>query len=846
MVQLQSSSLFHRHATTAFRFCLPLALLTSLLLTGCGSGSDGPVGEATAGLNAAGIDEYPRAYRSVLSGKRTELSADELGLTTGSNDTVLWRQLSGPTLLLSDSASEQFAFDAPAAATTAAVELEALVTRENGRQEKLPVTVTAVNEHQVVTVADASYRLSTVGEGGACRAPTAPPNASPTTLERVFPGISIPSPADMDQAPGDDSHWYVTSILGRKIYRFANQPDVSEADVVLDLAGQAGRLRSLAFHPLFASNGKIYVQIHNGRDLSQGTSIREFTWSPTLDAFDPRSERVILQVALPHENTADGEHPGGQLNFGNDGYLYAALGDGTQPGVFSQFSQDTDLLWGSLLRIDVDGGNPYAIPADNPFANGGGRPEIYAWGFRHPWKWNFDRATGELWLADVGWVSREEINRVVAGGNYGWPFREGNIACPRCEVDRVTVAVDPESFIDPLVDYDRDTGKSITGGYVYRGADIPDLQGVYVFGDYVTGKVFALRQDGSGQHAIELIAESSLSLVSFAQDIGGELYALDFSDGHIYRLAANPAQPDSDFPTRLSATGCVDMTDPERVLPGMIPYSVQSPLWSDGAQKSRWLSLPPDGKIEAIAGSGGDLGLPPGTVLVKHFRLFNRLIETRLFIRHDDGEWAGYSYAWNDSETEAELLPGARLRSVDGQIWRYPSRSECLQCHTLAAGRSLGLTLRQLNTHLSDGDTLYSQLLMLESLNLFSSAPDRKQEFAVLNNTDASVAARARAYLHVNCSGCHRPQGGGDRSTLDLRIETPLADMNLCNALPVVDTLGNPRARLLRPGEPANSILLTRMQRRDAYRMPPIGSAVIDDPAVDLMTRWIASLDGCQ
>ncbi len=846
MVKLQPFSQRHPSTASAIGPRLPqVALVTSLLLAGCGA-SDGPSDGAATALNTTSVDEYPRAYRSVIAGQRTPLSADELGLTVTSTDTLVWRQVSGPTLVLSETDSGGIVFDAPGAVTTAAVELEALVTREDGRQEKLPITVTAVNESQVVPVADTRYRLRSAETGGACKAPPPPPMNSPTRLVRAFPAISIPSPADMDQAPGDDSHWYVTSILGRKIYRFANRPDVSQSDVVLDLASRDARLRSLVFHPQFSSNGKIYVQIHNGKDLRLGTSILEFTWSPALDAFDPDSERVILQVPLPHRNTADGEHPGGQLNFGNDGYLYAALGDGTQPGVFSEFSQDTALLWGSLLRIDVDGEDPYAIPADNPFANGGGRPEIYAWGFRHPWKWNFDRATGELWLADVGWVSREEINRVVAGGNYGWPFREGKIACPRCEVDRVTVNVDQDSFIDPLADYDRDTGKSVTGGYVYRGSDIADLQGVYLFGDYVTGKVFALRQDGSGDYAIDLIAQGSLSLVSFAQDLRGEIYALDFHDGHIYQLAANTEQPDSDFPTRLSATGCVDMADPERLLPGMIPYSVQSPLWSDGAEKSRWLALPPGGKITAIAGSSGDLDFPPGTVLVKHFRLFNRLLETRLFMRHDDGEWAGYSYAWNDSETEAELLPGARVRSVDGQLWRYPSRSECLQCHTLAAGRSLGLTLRQLNTQHFDGDSLYGQLQMLENLNLFSFTPGRDREFAVLNNEDAPVAERARAYLHVNCGGCHRPQGGGDRSTMDLRIETPLAEMNLCNARPVVDTLGNAQARLLSPGEPGNSILLTRMQRRDAYRMPPIGSAVIDEPAVELIAQWIASLEGCQ
>ncbi len=821
------------------------ALLTlSLVIAGCGGSSDRS-GTTEAVVRAESTD-LPRVYRSLVAGQRTELSPASLGVATGAGDTLALRQLGGPAAGLSTPDAQQLVIDVPAVATAAELALELVVTRDSGDEERLPITVTAVNSAQVVEVPSTRYRLDAAPDVGECRAPPPPPSTSPARLTRAFPGITLPSPVDMDQAPGDPQHWYVSSLLAKKIYRFPDRDDATDADVVLDLNALEGRLRSIAFHPDFADNGRVYIQLHNGKDLREGTTIREYTWSQALDAFDPATERIILQVELPHADSSIGEHPGGQLNFGNDGYLYSALGDGTQPGVFSQFSQDTDLLWGSMLRIDVDNGDPYTIPGDNPFATGGGRPEIYAWGFRHPWKWNFDRATGEIWLADVGWVSREEVNRVVAGGNYGWPLREGQIACPRCEVEKITVSVDADSFVEPVIDYDRETGKSITGGYVYRGASIPDLTGVYVFGDYITGKVFALRPDGSGAYAIETIAQASISLVSFAEDSEGELYALDFKTGYIHALLPNSEQPADDFPSRLSQTGCVDMAEPERALPGLIPYSVQSPLWSDGADKGRWLSLPGGARIDRMPDSAGDFELPPGTVLVKHFRLFNRMIETRLFMRHDDGQWAGYSYAWDDSETEAWLLPGASVRDVDGQQWRYPSRSECLQCHTRAAGWSLGLTTRQLNTHQFDGESLYSQLRMFDELDLLDFEPDYNLDHPVLDNGDASVAARARAYLDVNCAGCHRPGGGGDRSTMDLRRDTPLAAMNLCNARPIVDTLGNPQARLLQPGEPANSILLARMQRRDAYRMPPIGSAIVDAEAVALVADWIGSLQHCE
>jgi mono/diheme cytochrome c family protein len=231
--------------------------------------------------------------------------------------------------------------------------------------------------------------------------------------------------------------------------------------------------------------------------------------------------------------------------------------------------------------------------------------------------------------------------------------------------------------------------------------------------------------------------------------------------------------------------------------------------------------------------------------LVKHFRLFNRLIETRLFMRHEDGQWAGYSYEWDDSESEAYLLEGAKEKDVNGQTWRYPSRAECLQCHTEAAGRSLGLTSRQLNTFLSDGERLYSQLQMFRDLSLFDFSPDKTRVFAAMDNGDASLGARARSYLDVNCSGCHQPDGNAGRATMDLRIGVPLQEMDICDIEPKVDNLGNLQAKLLRPGDPSSSIIFLRISNHDANRMPPIGSNELDQPAIELMQSWIYSLDQC-
>jgi uncharacterized repeat protein (TIGR03806 family) len=621
---------------------------------------------------------------------------------------------------------------------------------------------------------------------------------------------------------------------------------VSTSEVVLDRSDDPAKVRSLEFHPDFAVNGKIYVTTQNEGRTKAVSNLWEYTWSESLNAFDRASERLILSIDSPHDDPKNNNHPGGTTHFGPDGYLYIALGDYTRPGVFNSVSQETDNLWGSMLRIDVDTGEPYAIPPDNPFANGGGRPEIFAWGFRHPWKWSFDRLTGDIWAGDVGWVSREEVDKVVSGGNYGWPIREGSEACEECEINKTDHGIDLNSLIEPVNDYVREVGRSVIGGYVYRGQGIPELYGYYISGDYIRGKVFSLGDTGNGAYSLETITEADIGISTFAEDIHGELYVIDLGQGGIYKLVRNDQVADtSDFPATLSATGCVDMSDPLAVLPGLIPYTVQMPLWSDNAEKGRWMALPDGEEIAELEGSGGDLDFPAGTVLVKHFNLFNRLIETRLFMRHNDGQWAGYSYEWDESQTEAYLLPGAKDKDVEGQQWHYPSRTECLQCHTEAAGRALGPTTRQLNTYQSHGDNLYSQLQMLKDIGLFAFEPDASLAFPTLDNTDATLETRARAYLDSNCSGCHRPGVSSGRSAMDLRAETKLEDTNICNAIPIVDDLGIAQARLLKPGNSDSSIIHVRMADQGAYRMPPLGTSEVDEDGARVIGSWINSVKGC-
>jgi uncharacterized repeat protein (TIGR03806 family) len=823
-------------------FCLPL--LAALALFGCGGGGGG--GGNGNGGGSAKPTTQALVTTTARGEERVEFNGSELVSGPSAVASYEWRQLSGTSVGIDGSTAETVNFEAPDVTTTEQLEFELGAITEDGSAYIVPLELAVVNEKQVLAVEDDSYLLKKRAPNATCEAPAAPPVASRVRLKRVFPNIDATEALDMDQAPGDDSAWYVVYRNERKIRKFDNNNAVTEAQVVLDRSSGAAKINSLVFHPDFAVNGKIYVTIQNGARTTAVSNILEYTWSESLNAFDLASERLILSIDSPHENSDDNNHPGGTTHFGPDGYLYLGLGDYTRPGVFNSVSQETDNLWGSMLRIDVDSGEPYAIPPDNPFANGGGRPEIFAWGFRHPWKWSFDRLTGDIWAGDVGWVSREEVDKVVVGGNYGWPIREGSEECERCEINETDHGIAPDSLIEPLDDYDHDVGRSVTGGYVYRGQDIPELYGIYIYGDYVMGQVFALSDTGGGGYSRESLTQEDVGLGTFGEDIHGELYVIDFDNGGIYQLVRNDQVADTgDFPTTLSATGCVDMSDPLAVLPGMIPYTVQMPLWSDSAGKGRWMALPDGDKIAELEGSGGDLDFPAGTVLVKHFRLFNRLIETRLFMRHNDGQWAGYSYEWDDSQTEAYLLSGAKDKDVEGQQWHYPSRTECLQCHTEAAGRALGPTTRQLNTYQSHGDNLYGQLQMLEDIGLFAFEADSSLAFPTLDNTDAEVATRARAYLDSNCSGCHRPGGSSGRSTMDLRAETKLADMNICNAVPIVDDLGIPQARLLKPGNGESSIIHARMIDQGGYRMPPLGTSEVDEDGVRVIENWINSLDGC-
>jgi glucose/arabinose dehydrogenase len=307
----------------------------------------------------------------------------------------------------------------------------------------------------------------------------------------------------------------------------SDEPFLDIAGVVL--AGNERGLLGLTFHPDYEDNGRFFVAYTarpDGPDV-----IAEYRVSSDPNRADPASGRILISVPDPAAN-----HNGGALAFGPDGYLYISMGDGGGQNDQFQNAQNLNSLLGKLLRIDVDGTSTrdrsYAIPSTNPFADGGGAPEIWAYGLRNPWRMSFDRAWGDLYIGDVGGGEWEEIDRQPADGpgglNYGWPIMEGR----HCRTGTCTIS----DFVQPIAEYSHDSGGcSVIGGYVYRGSEQPDLAGVYVFGDWCSGIVYTLQVD-EGTISPKVVLESGLAPSSFGEDDAGEIYLVDFAGGGLYHV----------------------------------------------------------------------------------------------------------------------------------------------------------------------------------------------------------------------------------------------------------------------------------------------------------------------
>ncbi|MEL6347471.1 MAG: PQQ-dependent sugar dehydrogenase [Myxococcota bacterium] len=653
-------------------------------------------------------------------------------------------------------------------------------------------------------------------------------------------------PQEMAMPDGDDRFWYVALHKG-KIVRFENLPSAQRFDEVIDLSDrvygghdQLG-LMSLVFHPDFISNGQMFV-FYNPRPSLTGTSnttarVSRFTSYDGGYSFDVASEEILLDIPRSELGMI---HNGGHMAFGPDGFLWISLGDNGGVADPAGFAQDPKELWGSMLRIDVDGGVPYAIPPDNPYANGGdGDPAVWAYGFRNPWQWDIDPISGEVWLGDVGMHHIEEVNYVEKGQNYGWATLEGD----RC----VATDCDPSGTVGPAYLYTHNgSNASVIGGRVYRGSALPQLYGFYLFTDYFGAWLKGIRRNPAQPGGFEILDVSEnlgVRISSFAEGPDGEIWGIQRGSGAFYVLRPPKAAgraPRVPSPL-LSETGCVNPDAPWQPAKRMTPYALNVELWSDGSDKERYFHLPEDAQVAIDA--EGDLQFPPGAVLMKTFRLDERLVETRLLVHHTDGRWGGYSYQWDEDGQDATLLASSADVTIGALDWHYPSRNECMHCHTDQTGVTIGPELLQLNRDVltEDSGASVSQLDALADAGLFADEIPpffADNALAPLSDTGRTLEERATSYLHANCASCHR----ADAQSPELRYLEGVA--GYCDQDVLSSVVGG-AATLLSPGSPEASALYQRMGLRGENQMPPLASVRVHTEGAEVVAAWIAAMTDC-
>ena len=727
--------------------------------------------------------------------------------------------------------------------------------------------------------------------------PEPPP---PLRARPFYEHVRFKNPTSLTTAPGSD-RFFVTEHYGG-IYSISKDPACPQADPFIDIHVILARLNEhtteplrfgavygLTFHPDFATNRFCYLCYTVGyKDESRGaypsgTRVVRLTVTEQngVPWCDPASEVEIITWPA-------GGHNGGCLRFGPDGCLYISAGDGGDhfPADIYKTGQDVTDLRSSIMRIDVDhpsDGMAYSIPKDNPLLSvPGARGEIFAYGLRNVWKMSFDRKTGDLWAGDVGLETWELVCRVRPGDNFGWSIQEG----------RNPVHPDwprgPTPIVPPTIEVPHTAGASITGGVVYRGSRFPELAGSYVFGDWETRRLWGVTVDTPEPGPLRDLAAPTVRVIDFAEDHDGELYLLDYDDGSIQELVRNETSGEATpFPTTLSATGLFADASHQTPASGVLAFAIQAEAWADHASSSRFIGVPGDGQVEffsprrQVPGSmfSRTLFFPADTVFAKTFFMAmdtrkpesSRPIETQL-LHFDGSHWHGYTYAWNDAGTDADLVApegkqkplvikdAAAPGGVRTQTWRFFGRNECLRCHNAWAETTLAFTVPQLNRDIVVDGVHMNQLQSFRDSGFIKDMvvePNLDENpFAAVSRpgptkslprladpTDTSglLEARARAYLHVNCASCHR-FGGGSVPHLHLNIDLPLGDVKAVGMQPSQGGFGIPDPKVIAAGDPFRSTLLYRMSTVGPGRMPHIGSEIVDDRGLALIHDWIARL----
>jgi len=715
-------------------------------------------------------------------------------------------------------------------------------------------------------------------------------------LEEAFPGVTFSQPITMTTPPGETDRifigekrgilWVIPDLDNPTKEIFLNLRELHNIPVVWE-AGLLG----VAFHPDYANNGYFYVYYcpYNDGDFRRNRVSRFQVSADDPNRADPASEVIYIN----QYDQGEPFHDAGDMHFGDDGYLYFANGDHGGGNDEHNVSQQIDLdYFSGIFRIDVDKrpgslepndhpsvyretpGAPanYAVPPDNPWVGAtefNGQPvdpdevvmEYYAIGLRNPYRWSFHPQTGDMWIGDVGQSAQEEINVGTAGDNFGWAFREGSVDGPK-------IAQAPPEFVEtpPIHTYPRSDGRAIIGGIVYDGDVYPELSGAYLFADFLSGNIWALRYDGESA-TTKLLAQQSTVAEFDVHPKTGEILMSVHDSGSIKKLVHLGDSEDA-LPPTLEETGAFASVENLTPAAGVIPYSPNVSFWSDHAIKQRWFSLP--GAEPFGYGLNEPWTKPVGSVFVKHFELetvrgdpaSRRRIETRFMVMSDFGAY-GVSYEWDEDGETASLAPSdgvdVLLDIIDEegqpstQTWRIPSRSQCLECHTRVADFALSFDARQLNGEGHSFGEAENVIRALMDNGYLADGPTdealaRMLPHAPADDLTASLNQRARSYLAVNCASCHQA-GGPTPAAFDVRPHLTLRETGLINGAVGNDTGGEvtPDHRLVVPGDPEHSVLLQRLCACDGFtRMPPLASNEIDEAGVALITEWILSLDGYQ
>lgn len=712
------------------------------------------------------------------------------------------------------------------------------------------------------------------------RLPSQPPSAAGFTTVNALGSLVFSAPVHVAAVPGDNTRLFVVE-RGGTVQVVANLAGTPTKSLFLNLAavqgvsgltanGECGLL-GLAFHPQHLVNGEFFIfYSFNAPGLRQRVArMKVLPGQPNVA--DPASLTPLITQPDQAPN-----HNGGTLAFGPDGYLYISVGDeGGANDVHNNARFINKDFFSAILRIDVDRRpgslepNPhfavhpgtYGIPPDNPFLGATSwhglpvnpatvRTEIWATGLRNPFRFSFDAPTGRLFCGDVGQLAYEEVNIIRKGDDCGWSWREGRSVFAAGPPPRTP----PAGFqpAEPIFDYGRAgtvQGKSVTGGVVYRGRMFPELAGDYLFADYVSGLVVALREDG-GVWTPRVLAHNP-GITGFGHHpLTGEVVFCDMPRGLVKRLAYKT--DGTTAPATLSATGAFASTATLAPAPGVVPYEVNAPFWSDRAQKSRWFALRGSTAMFGYQNEGR-WALPTGAVWIKHFEIettpgvpaTRRRLETRFLVKTATDVY-GLTYRWREDQRDADLVPQGGLdfpipNASPPQVWRFPSRTDCLVCHNHQAGHALSFNTAQLNRPGPGGTgNQLHDLARAGYLNVRTLPPAGVlPALARLDDTQHSIDFRARSYLSANCAPCHQLGSASLPSSFDARHHLPLEQTGLVDGIPT-DAGTDPANRLILPGDPGRSVLLHRLAGTGGFgRMPPLGSNLVDEAGLALLTRWV-------